>query len=367
MDEPKTLTIELHCSSEYVKMPLADAVAWLDSMLNSVPEEYRDNAWFDVSLDYGIYDDPTSLDFQVYYNRLETEEESAKRLVRHYVATAPRRLQKLRPVLTFATICGASLGSVVPGRAEAHVQVQGRWPDAAVVQAVVRPLQLVEHIPVFDRSEDEDGRATRPDCGNHLCTWLTVANTISRYRTPGRNRREIQVLQTTGRSKLGLFVEIGQFYGAPVPDLMRWGAARVLYNHRASYLPQELQVALRMIGSIRDTDGIHKEVGPQLTARGLASLPKRPDQKYGRYDRREERQYGEPQAQAGQPIGLRNLIYGGPLRTKIGVFAIIRIIAAGLVMAGWFLCRSIYPETRLAGWLIGVVGVLLFGGLVELI
>jgi hypothetical protein len=78
MAERQTLTIYLHSSSEYINMPLAEAVQWLQSLLNEVPAEHRDNAHFSVELEYD-YDGPTTLDFQVFYNRVETQEEADAR------------------------------------------------------------------------------------------------------------------------------------------------------------------------------------------------------------------------------------------------------------------------------------------------
>ena len=77
----QTLTINLFRAEDNgVEMTLGEAVEWLRSIYESVPSEFRDRAFFSVELDYGYYDDPTSLDFQIYYNREETDEEAAERI-----------------------------------------------------------------------------------------------------------------------------------------------------------------------------------------------------------------------------------------------------------------------------------------------
>lgn len=71
---------------------------------------------------------------------------------------------------------------------------------------------------------------------------------------------------------------------------------------------------------------------------------------------------------AGKPVALRDGFYGAPLGAEIAIFAIIRLVAAGLIAWGlWMSANARLRLDRISGGLIAVIGAFAFSGIVELL
>jgi hypothetical protein len=60
-------------------MPLADFIKEMTALLNSIPEEHRDDAMFDLDVDDDYYGGSSTVTTTVYYDRLETDAEVTER------------------------------------------------------------------------------------------------------------------------------------------------------------------------------------------------------------------------------------------------------------------------------------------------